>query len=96
MHSVRCYWKPGLLLVFDNSCPLGECCRSGSYWLEVLRLGFSGQKTYTKIQLHAQSCDELQAEWNGNVLDYNQLASCLRHVGNADLVVVQDPAESHN
>ena len=27
------------------------------------------EKTYAEIELHAQSCDELQEEWNGDVLE---------------------------
>lgn len=67
MHSVPRYWKPERLLAFDGFCPPEGCCRSWSYSLEVLRLGVWG-RTYAEIELHAQSCDELQTEWNGNVL----------------------------
>ena len=67
MHSVLCYWKPEQLLVCDDFCPLGGCCRSWNDSLQVPHLQVF-KKTYAEIKLHAQSCYELEAEWDGNVL----------------------------
>lgn len=53
--------------MFDGFYPPGGYCRSWSHSLEAKRLGISG-KTYAEIKLHTQSYDELEAEWNSNML----------------------------
>jgi hypothetical protein len=53
--------------VFGGSCRLGGCCRSYFLVNHQSRLQL-GKRTDAEIELHAQSYNELDTEWNGYVL----------------------------
>jgi hypothetical protein len=52
--------------VRDDFCHRGGCCRS-CFLLKLVNKG-TRKKTDAEIELHTQSCKELETEWNGYVL----------------------------
>lgn len=72
MRNVLYCWRLGQQRESDGSCLLEEYCKSVPIPLAsqppwhslIVQTG----ESYTKIELHGQACNKLEAEWDGNML----------------------------